>query len=175
MNLHLKKLVISAICLALCMVLPFLTGQIPTFGNMLCPMHLPVLLCGMICGAGWGGAVGFIAPLLRFAIFSMPPIYPKGIAMSAELLTYGIIAGLMIALLPKKLPYIYLSLISAMLAGRIVWGVVRMLITVFGGAPFTLALFLAEGFVNALPAIILQLAIIPPTIAILKKARLLLN
>ncbi len=172
---HLKKIAGSAMFLAFCMVLPLLTGQIPEIGGMLCPMHIPVLICGMLFGPLWGGAVGFIAPLLRFALFSAPIIYPRGISMAFELLAYGVIAGLMVKYLPKRTPYLYVSLITAMIGGRIVWALVRSFITVFGGAPFTFAIFVAEGFVNALPGIILHIAIIPPIVLALKRAKLMMN
>ena len=73
-KMHIRHLTYAAICLALCLVLPFLTGQIPQIGSALCPMHLPVLLAGFICGPWWAAAVGFVAPLLRHLIFGMPPI-----------------------------------------------------------------------------------------------------
>ena len=117
---HIKKLTYSAICLALCLVLPFLTGQIPQIGSALCPMHLPVLLAGFLCGPWWAAAVGLIAPLLRHAIFAMPPLL-TAIAMSFELLTYGLITGICYRLLPRKTSSIYISLIAAMIAGRLVW------------------------------------------------------
>ncbi len=170
--IHLKRLTGSAQFLTLALVLPFFTGQVPEIGNMLCPMHIPVLICGMVYGPLWGGAVGFIAPLLRYIIFGMPPIYPTGVSMAFELLAYGVVAGLMIYLLPKKLPFVYVSLVTSMLLGRVVWAGVRTLITVFGGAPFTFEIFLVEGFANALPAIIVQIAIIPPIVFALRKARL---
>lgn len=97
----LMKMLYSALFLALALVLPFLTGQIQTVGNMLCPMHIPVLLCAFMCGPQWAAAVGFTAPLLRFALFTMPPM-PNGIAMAFELMTYGLVCGLMYKLLPKK-------------------------------------------------------------------------
>ena len=79
-----KNLVISAICLALALVLPFLTGQIPEIGKMLSPMHIPVLLCGFICGPGWGLAVGLVAPLMRSLLFGMPVLFPNAIGMMAD-------------------------------------------------------------------------------------------
>ena len=88
-----KKLCIAGICLTLCMLLPFLTGQIPQIGNALSPMHIPVLLCGMLCGGIYGAIVGFIAPILRFMLFGMPPIFPIGIAMAFELAAYGMASG----------------------------------------------------------------------------------
>ncbi len=169
MNTNLKKTVGSGLFLALCLVLPLFTGQIPEIGNMLLPMHLPVLLCGMLYGPWWGGAVGFIAPLLRFVIFGRPMIFPTGIAMAFELMTYAIVAGLLISALPKKLPYTYISLVAAMLGGRVVWAAARMILTLFGGQAFTLSFFLAEGFINAIPGIILQLVLIPPLTHLLRR------
>lgn len=116
-----KKLTYSAMALALALVLPFLTGQIPQIGNMLCPMHLPVLLCGFLCGWPWGLAVGFFAPVLRFLLFQRPPM-PLWIAMAFELAVYGGMTGFLYRRLPKRLSYIYLTLIIAMICGRLIWG-----------------------------------------------------
>jgi len=175
MKMDIKKLSFSAICLALCILLPFLTGQIPQIGSMLSPMHIPVLLCGFICGWPYGLAVGFIAPLLRFALFSMPPIFPTGIAMSFELAAYGIAAGILYKRLPKTMPYTYVSLIGAMLIGRIVWGVVRFFMAIMFNINFSFALFISGAFLTAIPGIICHILIIPPIVLALKKAGLMLN
>ena len=108
-TIRIQKLVLAALCLALCMVLPFLTGQIPEIGNMLCPMHIPVLLCGFLVGPFWGAVVGLIAPLLRFALFGMPKLFPTGIAMCAELAVYGAVSGLLYARLPRRTVNLYVS------------------------------------------------------------------
>lgn len=165
-----NHLVFSALCLALCIVLPFLTGQIPEIGSMLCPMHIPVLLCGFACGWPWGAVVGLIAPLLRFLLFSMPPLM-TAIPMAAELAVYGIVCGIMYRLLPKKIGYIYIDLISAMIFGRLVWGAVRFAMTGFSSTAFPFTAFWAGAVVNALPGIILQLVLIPAVIITLKKAK----
>ena len=167
---HILKLTLAAACLALCMVLPFLTGQIPEIGNMLCPMHIPVLLCGFLCGPAWAAVVGAVAPLLRFAIFSMPPLFPTGVAMCVELATYGAVAGVLYHLLPRKPIYIYVSLVSAMLAGRIIWGVVRAVLSGASGSSFTWAVFLAEAFTKAVPGIILHIVLIPLIVLALQRA-----
>lgn len=52
-----RNLVYAGAALALCLVLPFLTGQIPQIGSALCPMHIPVLLAGFLCGP-WVGCGG---------------------------------------------------------------------------------------------------------------------
>ena len=126
-------LILAALCMALGIVLPFFTGQIPQIGGMLLPMHLPVLLCGLLCGWQYGGLVGFVLPLLRYAMFGMPPIFPTGIAMAFELAAYGIIAGYLYNHSRWQCVIsLYRSLIAAMIGGRIVWGVVRVLLTGVG-------------------------------------------
>ena len=165
----LRNLTYAAACLALCIVLPFLTGQIPQIGSMLCPMHIPVLLAGFLCGPAWAGAVGLIAPLLRHAMFGMPP-FPMAFAMSAELLAYGVLTGVFYRLLPKKKSNIYLSLILAMLLGRVVWGVAMVVIMSANGGAFTWAAFLAGGFTTALPGIVLHIVLIPILVMALENA-----
>ncbi len=163
-------LTVSAICLALCMVLPFLTGQIPQIGSMLSPMHIPVLLCGFICGPAWAAVVGAFAPILRFALFGMPPLFPTGAAMCFELLTYGVVSGALYRMLPGKKSSIYASLIAAMLAGRVVWGAVSAVLMGASGGEFTFAAFMAGAFINAVPGIVLHIVLIPVIVLALERA-----
>ena len=175
MNKNLRRLIYAAMCLALCMVLPLLTGQIPEIGSMLCPMHVPVLLCGFLCGWPWGLAVGAIAPVLRSLLFGMPPMFPTAVAMAFELAAYGAVAGLLYRLLPKKTWSIYVSLIAAMLAGRLVWGCAMLVLLGVQGKPFTLEAFLAGAVLKAWPGILLQIVLIPPIVFALNKAGLVEN
>ena len=168
-----RRMVWAAVCLALCMVLPFLTGQIPQIGSAISPMHIPVLLAGFICGPWWAMAVGAVAPLLRFALFGMPPIFPTGVAMCFELAAYGLVSGALYARLPKKTSNIYVSLIAAMLTGRVVWGIVRVVLSGVSGEPFTWAAFMAGAFLNAIPGIIIHILLIPIIVLALKKANLM--
>ena len=170
---HLLRLMISSCFLALALVLPLLTGQIKQIGNMLCPMHLPVLLCGYLCGPLWGMAVGAVAPLLRFVIFGMPILMPSGLGMAAELATYGLISGLLYRKLPKTKTNIYVSLITAMIAGRIVWGIVRALLSGVFGTPLTFAIFWASAFTNAIPGIICHIVLIPILVMALRRAKII--
>ncbi len=163
-------LTVSAICLALCMVLPFLTGQIPQIGSMLSPMHIPVLLCGFVCGPAWAAVVGAFAPILRFALFGMPPLFPTGAAMCFELLTYGVVSGALYRMLPGKKSSIYASLIAAMLAGRVVWGAVSAVLMGASGGEFTFAAFMAGAFINAVPGIVLHIVLIPVIVLALERA-----
>ena len=164
-----RMLTASAMCLALCLVLPFLTGQIPQIGSALLPMHIPVLLCGYLCGPWWALLVGICAPLLRHLLFGMPPLL-TAMAMSAELAGYGAVCGIMYRKFPKNLTGIYLSLIIAMIAGRILWGIAMVFITGIGSNGFTWSLFVAGALTNAIPGIILQLILIPILVSTLRKA-----
>ncbi len=163
------RLVVAAMCLALCLVLPFLTGQIREIGSMLCPMHLPVLLCGFLCGWPWGLAVGAVAALLRSALFGMPPLFPIAVSMAAELAVYGLVTGLLSARLPKKLGWTYVSLIAAMLLGRVAWGLVRLLLAGLSGGAFTWAMFLSGALTTAIPGIIVQLILVPVIVTAVQK------
>ena len=152
----------SAMFLAMGLILPFFTGQIPQIGNMLLPMHLPVLICGLICGWKHGLAVGFVLPLLRSVLFGMPVMYPKAVAIAFELAAYGGLAGALYGRSPWKcLLSLYRALAGAMLGGRLVWGGVMVVLMGMTGSSFTWKLFLAEAFVNAIPGIVLQLVFIP--------------
>lgn len=170
-----KKLVISGVCLALCLILPMIVGHIPSIGNLLLPMHLPVLICGFVAGPFYGLLTGLIAPILRSLLFGMPPFMPTAVAMAFELAAYGFLTGLLYRKLPGKPVYAYISLIGAMLGGRAVWGVVAFALNSLLGNPFTLAIFMASAFTNAIPGILLQIIIIPPIVIALKKAGLAEN
>ena len=166
---HIKKLVLAAMFLALALVLPFLTGQIPEIGNMLCPMHIPVLLCGFFCGWPWGLAVGFVAPVLRSVIFGMPKLFPAAVCMTFELATYGAICGLLYSKLPRKKMSVYISLLTAMIAGRLVWGVARFLCAGLDVSAFGLSAFWAGAITTAIPGIIVQIILIPILVMALEK------
>lgn len=172
---NIRLLVLTAILLALGLVLPFLTGQIPEIGSMLLPLHLPALLCGFVCGWPWGLALGFVLPLLRSLIFGMPPLMPTALCMAFEMAAYGAAAGLLYKRFgSRSAAGLYISLIGAMVIGRLVWGVASWLIySLFTQRVFTLAAFWAGGFVNAWPGIVLQLVLIPAILLALQKARLI--
>ena len=164
---------VAAMLMAVGLFLPFLTGQIQQIGNMLLPMHLPVFLCGLICGWKWGLAVGFILPLFRFVLFGMPLIYPQGIAMAFELATYAAVAGALYAHSRWQcVRALYRCLIAAMIAGRIVWGVAEVFLLGIGPEGFTWQMFIAGAFLNSIPGIILQLIAVPAIMAALNRTGL---
>ena len=170
-----RKLTYAALYLALAMVLPFITGQIPEIGQMLSPMHIPVLLCGFACGPAWGCAVGLIAPILRSLWVGMPAMYPNAVSMSFELATYGILSGVLYRRLPKKTWAIYASLILAMIGGRLVWGAARYILAGLSGSEFPFSAFLAGAVLNAVPGIVLHIVLIPVLVIALQKAKLTLD
>ena len=168
------KLSYSALCLALALVLPFLfTGNVPDIAKQLSPMHIPVMLCGFLCGWPYGLVVGAVAPLLRFAIFGMPVILPGGVAMAFELAVYGFICGLLYRVFPKKIPYIYVTLIISMICGRIVWGIARFALAGLMNSDFPMSAFIAGAVTKAIPGIILHIILIPLIVIALKKAKLI--
>ena len=158
---NINNMILSALFLALAYVMPFITGQIPQIGKMLCPLHIPIILCGFFCGWKWGFAVGFIAPLLRSLTLGMPQLFPNAVCMTFELAAYGAAAGLLYNLLPKRKMYIYISLLAAMLTGRIIWGIAMLVCMGIKGDVFTVSAFIAGAFVNSIPGIIIQIVLIP--------------
>lgn len=172
----LKKTVLSSMFIAIGIILPFLTGQIQQIGNMLLPMHLPVFLCGMICGWQYGAAVGAVLPLLRSLIFTMPPLFPTALAMAFELCVYGLVSGIIFNRSKKQgLAATYISLVLAMIAGRIVWGIVQTVLLGINGTAFTWQMFAAGALINAIPGIILQLILIPSIMTVLRVTGALRN
>lgn len=170
---ELLKMVLSALFLAIAYVLPYLTGQIPEVGSMLCPMHIPVILCGFICGWHWGLIVGAIAPLFRsFLTGGYPPLMPTALCMAFELAAYGAFAGIVYTLLRrtlnggviKKWSAIYASLFVAMIVGRLVWGSAMFIYSGINGEVFGLKAFWAGAVANALPGILVQVVLIPPLV-----------
>ncbi len=167
-----RNLVLASLFIALGLVLPFLTGQIPEIGRMLLPMHIPVLLAGFVCGGPLGLLVGFITPLLRSVLFGIPVMFPIAVSMAFELAVYGLLAGLLYRMMPKKPIYLWVVLLLSMIGGRVVWGAVSMVLYGFQGTPFTWQMFMGGAIINAIPGIILQIVAIPAILLALKKAGL---
>lgn len=172
-SIIIKKTALAAIFLVFGWVLPFVTGRIPEIGNMLCPMHIPVMLCGFILGPWYGLAIGFITPITRHFLFGMPaPLFPIASSMAFELATYGFVTGLLYIILLRRskikhIILIYFILIISMLSGRVVWGIARVLSGLFTNSSFTWKIFLTSGFVTAWPGIMIQLILIPTILEVL--------
>lgn len=171
---HLKKLTVSAMMLALALLLPFLTGQLPAIGKMLAPMHIPVLLCGLLCGPIFGFAVGAVAAPLRFVLFGMPQM-PNVLYMTAELAAYGLLSGMFYHIFPKKNLFLYVSLILSMIGGRIAYAIIFIGLNL-SNAKTVEALILpiiSATVLTAWPGMLLQILIIPTLLIVLKKANII--
>ena len=176
MNVNVKKLVFSATFLALCFVLPFLTANNRELGTLLSLMHLPVLLCGFVCGWEYGFIVGITAPLLRSVTLGMPPMPFIAVPMAFELAAYGLIAGLLYTLLPKKNIFLYINLITAMIIGRLVYlAMFHAVASVAELPPFLTAATLPALFTGTWGGIAMQIVLIPLIIIAMKKSGFMLN
>lgn len=163
----------AAMLLSIGLVLPFLTGQLQQIGNMLLPMHIPVILCGLICGWRYGLVIGFIMPLMRSLLFTMPVMYPNAVAMAFELATYGALTGFLYSRSHWQCTKaLYRCMLISMVAGRVVWGIMQVLLLGIGEGGFTFEAFIAGALLNAIPGIILQLIIIPAIMVALHRAKL---
>lgn len=174
MKQRINKMVLSAMFLGIGLVLPLVTGQIKEIGDSLLPMHLPVMLCGLICGYKYGLFIGAVMPFLRSVTFGMPPIYPNAVWMAVELAAYGFVIGFLYCKLNRKnVKGVYISLLCAMVLGRIAWGITKAVLLGLGGKAFTVSMFLVGGFADALPGIILQLVLIPLIMTVVNKMKIL--
>lgn len=172
-NGRMKSLTLTAMFLAMGLVLPLLTGQIQQIGNMLLPMHIPVFLCALICGWRYGLPMAFILPIFRSFIFGMPPLYPTAISMAFELAAYAFVAGFLYEKSRWQcIKSLYRCMLIAMVAGRIIWGMIQAILLGFGGSGFTLQAFMGGALLNAIPGIILQLVLIPTMMVALDRTKL---
>lgn len=172
MNLSsVKKLVFTAVCAALCVVLPMAFHAIPNGGSIFLPMHIPVLLCGLICGWPYGGACGLLGPALSCLLTGMPLVAYLP-SMMVECCTYGLVSGLMMKYVRtgRSTADLYISLVTAMILGRVVSGFAKSLIFSPGTAPF---LWVTTSLVTGIPGIVAQLLLMPLVIFALTRARVI--
>lgn len=168
-----KHISLGSTLLALGILLPFLTINQPQLGQVFLLMHIPALLAGFILGGKWGGLIGFLMPLMRSLLVGMPPLYPTALIMSFELMTYAFVAGIITSKLSLKTMHVILALVIAMIAGRLVWGVVSVVVLSLENIPFTFNVFIAGAFITALPGIAIQLILIPTLIYFMVRAHLI--
>lgn len=170
-KMNIRDITLSAMFIALGLILPLFTGQIPKIGSMMLPMHIPVLLCGLICGWKYGMTVGFITPILRSFTFGRPVLFPSAVAMAFELATYGFVIGYIFSKVKYRCIYtLIFSLSISMVCGRVIWAIVSFLFYNLQGNSFTWQIFVSGAFVSAIPGIILQFVLIPSVMILLSKA-----
>lgn len=167
-----KKSIITAVCIALCYVIPLMFHGIQNAGSIFCPMHIPVFICGLICGWQYGLLCGIAGPALSSALSGMPPvaILPS---MMVELAAYGTAAGLMMKLVRTKSTYadLYISLIVAIVCGRVLAGLAKALI--FARGSYSMSAWIAGSVVTSWPGTVIQLVFIPTIVFALMKSHLI--
>lgn len=167
-----KKSIITAVCIALCYVVPLLFHAVQDAGRVFLPMHLPVFLCGLICGWQYGLLCGLAGPALSSVLSGMPPvaILPS---MMLELAVYGCISGLMMRFVRTKNTYadLYISLIAALLCGRVVAGLMQALI--FAKGAYSMTAWVSGYVVTSWPGTLIQLVLLPSVVFALMKAHLI--
>lgn len=161
----------TALCIALGLVLPMLFHMFGA-GPIFLPMHIPVLLCGLIFGWQYGAVCGLTVPLISSVITAMPPIFPTATAMMFELCAYGALAGFFYLKLRWN---VYPALICAMLGGRVVSGIANVVFMNMASKPYGFAAFISASFVQAVPGIIIQILLIPVLILALQKAKIIVH
>ncbi|CCX71533.1 putative uncharacterized protein [Firmicutes bacterium CAG:555] len=169
---NVKKSIITAVCIALCYVIPLMFHGIQNAGSIFCPMHIPVFICGLICGWQYGLLCGIAGPALSSALSGMPPvaILPS---MMVELAVYGTAAGLMMKLVRTKSTYadLYISLIVAIVCGRVLAGLAKALI--FARGSYSMSAWIAGSVVTSWPGTVIQLVFIPTIVFALMKSHLI--
>lgn len=171
---NLRKITLSAMFLAMALLLPFLTGQIPQIGSLISPMHIPAFLCGMSCGPVWGLVVGAVSPLLRSVIFSMPPMAMAPM-MAVELAAYGLVSGILVRVLPKANAWLYGNLGISMIAGRILYAAVKMTVMGIQGTAFAPLLILADTVTGTWVGILVHFAVVPPLVMLVRRLEKMRN
>ena len=170
-----KRTTLCAVCIALCYVLPIAFHAVG-LGSVLSPMHIPVLLCGLICGGGAGLICGLVGPVLSSLLSGMPPMMML-VRMIPELGVYGLVAGIVMKKLHtgSNAKDVYISLVAAMIVGRIVGGIATTVFFAVTSGVYSLGLWFTSYFIESVPAIAIHLVLVPILVFSLQKARLIPN
>ena len=166
-----KRLVLTAVCAALCVILPMAFHAFPGGGNVFLPMHIPVLLCGLMCSWPYGLICGLLGPALSCLLTQMPPVASLP-SMMVECAVYGCVSGAMMVLVRTRRIYadLYISMSTAMVAGRVASGFAKAFIFAPGTPIFA---WVTTSLVEGLPGIAIQLVLLPTIVYALMRAKLL--
>ena len=181
-NDTLYRMTIAAMLMAIGMVLPRLLGGTEVLGQPISPLHIPALIAGLTLGGFWGGVVGFASPLLGHLALQAPPSLDKALPMAVECLAYGVISGILYALLlrlmkgkPRIIPLLAAQ-VTAMLVGRVVGGAGKALMMLVGlvsmDAGFTFQVFISSYFLSTAVGAVIHLIVVPAVVLALEKAKL---
>lgn len=167
-----RRITYGAVLLALTLALPQLFhfaggGQA---GSVFLPMHIPVLLGGLVLGPAFGFVLGVFAPILSFTVTGMP-MAARLPFMIIELGVYGFVGGLLYQTfgLHKKWIGVYVALVCAMIMGRLVYALSIVLAGSLFGLHGMQPQAVAAATMTGAIGIVIQIIIIPPIVLALKK------
>jgi len=168
MRIRTKDLVMASVLLAIGILLPLIIHISGINGAIFLPMHIPVLIAGLIVGSPLGFIIGILSPIVNNLLTGMPPI-PILWIMIVELAIYGLLSGYLyrrikMSLLP--------SLILSMIIGRI--GAALTLLALgmgFGLSVPPMNIYIKGITLTALPGIIIQIILIPAIIRAYEKSQ----
>lgn len=152
-----KKIILSGIFIAFGIILPMIFHTVNMAGPIFLPMHIPVLIAGFLLGPFYGGLVGLITPILSGLMTGMPPIVPVMPIMAFELFAYGTITGFLF----EKTNKIYISLIVAMIGGRLFAMVGAYIVSITIAPQVSPLMFVFGNLAQAIPGMLIQLICIP--------------
>ena len=152
-----KKMILSALFIAMGLILPTIFHTVNLSGSVFSPMHLPVMIGGFLLGPSYGAIIGFITPVLSSILTGMPPLMPIMPMMALELLGYGFMTGLLF----RKTKKIYVSLIISIVFGRLCSMVGAFILSLTLAPQISPIPYVVSGIVNGLPGIAIQLIVVP--------------
>lgn len=160
-----KELVLSGLLLATGIILPSIFHIFGMTGPIALPMHIPVLIGGLLLSPSLALCLGVVTPLISGILTGMPVLFPMAIIMAFELGAYGLVA----ALLTRKIKLSVIpSLIISMISGRVVAGfVVAALVQMFG-VKMNPIMYVKGAIITGLPGIIIQIIFVPALIYAIK-------
>lgn len=166
MNKNIKQMTIASMFIALGVIIPGVFHFAKIAGVVFLPMHIPVLLSGFYLSPFYAVLVGLATPLISSVLTGMPPLYPIAAIMMFELAAYALIVSIM------KNKNVFISLILAMLGGRIVAGLSVFVLQSAFGLKLSPLLYIKGAFVKGMPGILMQLILIP---IIIKNIKIKIN
>lgn len=132
-----------------------LTGTDAALGQILLPMHIPVLVLGFCMGPWAGLAAGALSPVISYLITGMPSLALLP-CMIAEIAAYGILAGFFRDMRLNSV----CKILSVQILGRLARVLTASVIMFITKKETVFLLTNLKSMIWGLPGIILQLVIV---------------
>jgi riboflavin transporter FmnP len=161
-----KRLCSAALLLAAGILLPQVFHSIggPAAGGVFLPMHIPVLVAGLLLGPFYGAVIAVVTPVVSFLCMGMPPA-AKLPFMVLELVGYGAVSGL----LYSRKWNLYLSLVVAQMSGRAVYALSLLMGAYILRLPVPQVAVVGTAIVTGLPGIVIQLVFVPAVVILVRR------